>query len=133
VSFPEAAKLIESATKSLKNAHAPYSEFYVGAAVLMDNGQVYSGCNVENASYGGTVCAERVAIFKAISEGAKKIKALVIVTDTEETKSPCGFCRQVMAEFADHKLPVMSVNLKGNSNEYTLGELLPNSFTSESL
>ena len=86
--------LYEAACKVQKNAHAPYSNAHIGAAVLMSDGKIFTGCNVENASYGGTVCAERVAIFKAISEGSnKKIKEVLVVSDAEKPWPPCGFCR----------------------------------------
>src|SRR5438445_3697517 len=93
-------KLFDAACIVQKKAHAPYSGALIGAAILMGDGQIFTGCNVENASYGGTVCAERVAVFKAISEGAKKeIKEVMVVSDAEKPWPPCGFCRQVIAEF----------------------------------
>jgi cytidine deaminase len=92
-------ELLAAARRVHQNAYAPYSRFRVGAAVLADDGKIYSGCNVENASYGLTICAERAAIFSAISAGAKRISALTIFTDTNEPTAPCGACRQVIQEF----------------------------------
>lgn len=120
--------LVQAAEQARLNSHSPYSGFKVGASVLMDNGQIYSGCNVENASYGGTVCAERVALWKAISEGAKKVQALVVVTDTDQPWPPCGMCRQVLSEFCPPEAPVILANLKGDQIRKTLGELCPDFF-----
>lgn len=122
------AQMINSATEARRHSHSPYSGFKVGASVLMDDGKVYGGCNVENASYGGTVCAERVAIWKAVSEGAKKIAALVVVTDSDQPWPPCGMCRQVVSEFAEPAVPVILANLKGKEIAQTVGELCPHFF-----
>ena len=119
-------ELLEAALAARKRAYAPYSKFLVGAAVRAESGKIYTGCNVENASYGLTVCAERNALFSAVGAGERKFTALCVVGDTEEPISPCGACRQVMAEF---KVPcIILANLKGDAKEYTLEELLPLSF-----
>lgn len=110
------------------NAYAPYSKFHVGAALQTTSGDVFDGCNVENGSYGLTNCAERTAIFKAVSEGQTKITALAIAGDTESPIVPCGACRQVIAEFADSDTPVWLTNLNGDVQQTTVGALLPNAF-----
>lgn len=125
--------LLEKAYEGRNNAYAPYSKFKVGAAVLMENGKIYTGCNIENASYGATNCAERTAIFKAISEGNRKIRAIAIVGADDEYTYPCGICRQVIAEFADENTEII---LGKKSLEYTvktLAEILPGAFTKEAL
>lgn len=129
----EIKTLIDHAIEARKNAHTPYSNFQVGAAVLTKNNKVYQGCNIENASYGLTNCAERTAIFKAVSEGENEIEAIVIVGDTEGPISPCGACRQVMAEFCDENTKVILTNLKGAMVETTINELLPGFFSSKDL
>lgn len=125
--------LIAQAIEARKKAYAPYSNFQVGAAVLTKNNEVFLGCNIENASYGLTNCAERTAIFKAVSEGEKEIKAIVIVGDTDGPISPCGACRQVMAEFCDENTKIILTNLKGDSVDTTINELLPGFFSSKDL
>lgn len=116
------------AKEAMQNAYAPYSNFKVGAAVLGESGKLYSGCNVENASYGLTVCAERTAILKAISEGEKKIRAIAIACSSGKPAFPCGACRQVMAEFAfAEDMNIYLVTDQGVET-YTLAELLPHSF-----
>lgn len=125
--------LLEKAYEGRENAYAPYSNFKVGAAVLAENGKIYTGCNIENASYGATNCAERTAIFKAISEGNRKIRAIAIVGADDEYTYPCGICRQVIAEFADENTEII---LGKKSLEYivkTLAEILPGAFTKEAL
>lgn len=123
----EIQKLMDCAIKARENAYCPYSHFAVGAALLCEDGTLYEGCNIENASYGLTNCAERTAIFKAISEGYIKFKALAVVADTEGPCAPCGACRQVMAEF---KIPLIIMgNLMGNIKIVTIEELLPFSFS----
>lgn len=120
-------KLMDCAIKARENAYSPYSHFAVGAALLCEDGTLYEGCNIENASYGLTNCAERTAIFKAVSEGHIKFKALAVVADTEGPCAPCGACRQVMAEF---KIPLIIMgNLMGNIKIVTIEELLPFSFS----
>ena len=125
--------LIQEAIEARKQAYTPYSTFKVGAAVLTANGQVFSGCNIENASYGLTNCAERTAIFKAVSEGESKVEAVAIVADTEGPVSPCGACRQVIAEFSDHDTKVYLSNLKGDVLETSIVELLPGFFKSSDM
>lgn len=124
-------ELIKLALDAQKKAYVPYSKFRVGAAVLMDDGKVYSGCNIEIASYSPTLCAERTAIFKAISEGSTKIKEIAVVGDADPT-FPCGVCRQVIREFGKDATIIIA-NSEDNYKEYTLDELLPNSFGPEDL
>ena len=120
-------ELLNAALSARERAYAPYSKFLVGAAVLAKSGKIYTGCNIENASYGLTVCAERNALFSAIGAGEREFIALCVVGDTEAPISPCGACRQVMAEF---KVPcIILANLKGDVKEYTLEELLPYGFS----
>jgi cytidine deaminase len=125
--------LIEQAIQARKKAHTPYSNFQVGAALVTKNKQVFLGCNIENASYGLTNCAERTAIFKAVSEGEKEIEAIAVVADTEGPVSPCGACRQVLAEFCNEHTRVYLTNLKGNTIETTIQDLLPGFFSSKDL
>ena len=120
-------ELLNAALDARLKAYAPYSKFFVGAAVRAESGKIYTGCNIENASYGLTVCAERNALFAAVGAGERKFTALCVVGDTEAPISPCGACRQVMAEF---KVPrIILANLKGDVKEYTLEELLPLGFS----
>lgn len=120
-------ELLNAALSARERAYAPYSKFLVGAAVLAKSGKIYTGCNIENASYGLTVCAERNALFSAVGAGEREFIALCVVGDTEAPISPCGACRQVMAEF---KVPrIILANLKGDVKEYTLEELLPYGFS----
>lgn len=121
-------ELLKCALEGQKHSHAPYSKKHIGAAVLMDNGKIYNGCNVENASYGGTVCAERVAIFKAISEGAKHIKEVMVVSSEQNPWPPCGFCRQVIAEFAGPDTKIHLSNPQGQSRSLKFIELFPEAF-----
>jgi cytidine deaminase len=120
-------KLIAAALAVRENAHAPFSGFKVGAAVEDESGRVFTGCNVENATYGLTVCAERVAIFKAISEGARKFTRVVVAADTDVLTPPCGACRQILWEFCGDVELVM-VNLNGKSEKLRLAELFPRAF-----
>jgi cytidine deaminase len=120
-------KLIEAARAAREKAHAPYSNFRVGAAVRTKAGKIYTGCNIENASYGLTLCAERVAIFKAVSEGEHEFEAIAVVCDTEKLTPPCGPCRQIIWEFAGD-IPVILANLKGNVERETAAKLLPRPF-----
>ena len=123
----ELQKLIQAAIEMRKQSYSPYSNFAVVAAVLSDDGYVYGGCNIENASYGLTNCAERTAIFNAVSDGKRNISAIAIVADTDRPCSPCGACRQVIGEF---KIPcIIMANLKGEYKKVTLEELLPFSFS----
>jgi cytidine deaminase len=126
-------KLMEEAKLAREKAYVPYSEFPVGAALLTNDGQVFRGCNIENSSYGLTNCAERTAIFKAISDGITGFKALAVTGDTEGPISPCGACRQVIAEFCKSDMPVYLTNLNGIVKETTVGELLPGAFSKEDL
>lgn len=118
----------KAAAKSRKNAHAPYSKFQVGAGLIAKNGKIYGGCNVENASYGGTVCAERVAVFSAVAAGDERFTDIVVVTDAEEPAFPCAFCLQVMAEFFDPETRVWVANLRGPQSMHLFSELLPKPF-----
>lgn len=123
--------LIEKALEAKKNAYVPYSNFHVGAAVLMDDGSIYTGCNIENASYTPTICAERTAIFKAVSEGKMQIDKIAIVGDANPTY-PCGVCRQVIREFGrDSKIII--ANSVDDYKIYDLKDLLPYSFGPEDL
>ena len=120
-------ELLNAAISARGRAYAPYSKFLVGAAVMAKSGKIYTGCNIENASFGLTVCAERNALFSAVGAGEREFTALCVVGDTEAPISPCGACRQVMAEF---KVPrIFLANLKGDVKEYTLEELLPYGFS----
>jgi cytidine deaminase len=120
-------KLIQTATKVRKHAYAPYSHYLVGAALLGKSGNIYTGVNVENAAYPTSICAERTAVFKAVSEGERSFKAIAIVT--ENAGSPCGSCRQVLAEFG-LDLVVIQADLTGEVKKVTsLKELLPGAFT----
>jgi cytidine deaminase len=125
-------KLIEAAKKARERAFAPYSNFKVGAALLGKNGETFTGCNVENASYGLTMCAERVAIFKAISEGANCFERIVVVADTENLTPPCGACRQIIWEFCGD-IPVTFANLQGAVETVQMSELLPRAFDTKFL
>lgn len=125
--------LLEESKIAREKAYVPYSKFKVGAALLTADGSVYRGCNIENASYGMTNCAERTAFFKAVSEGVKDFAALAIVADTDHPCPPCGACRQVMVEFCKPEMPVYLTNLKGDVEITTVGDLLPGAFTPEDL
>ena len=119
--------LIETATDARLQSVAPFSNFLVGAAVKTENGKVYTGCNVESASYGLTVCAERVAIWKALSEGERQFTELAVVADTESLTPPCGTCRQIIWEFAKHATIVLA-NLRGQRETVSIRDLLPRAF-----
>lgn len=123
-------KLFAMAVESQKNSHSPYSHAQIGAAHVMADGSYWSGCNIENASYGGTVCAERVSIWKSISENAKgPIQEILVVSSADEAWPPCGICRQVMAEFSTEKTLIHVANKKGQVKTYQLKDLLPEAFT----
>ncbi|EDX66546.1 MULTISPECIES: cytidine deaminase [Bacillus] len=126
-------KYIEEANKMLAKAYIPYSKFPVGATLVTKEGKIYTGCNIENASYGLCNCAERTAIFKAVSEGERDFSYLVITGETDGPISPCGACRQVIAEFCDPKMPVLLTNVKGDEKEVTVEQLLPGAFTNDDL
>ena len=122
--------LLQVAKEAQKNAYARYSGITVGAAVLTEDGQIYTGCNVENISYGATMCAERVAVFKAVSEGYDKIIAIAVVADLPNPISPCGMCLQVLNEFGKNATVVMA-NTTGNMRLSSVEKLLPNAFKPE--
>ncbi|EJR61007.1 cytidine deaminase [Bacillus toyonensis] len=126
-------KYIEEANKMLSKAYIPYSKFPVGAALVTKEDKIYTGCNIENASYGLCNCAERTAIFKAVSEGERDFSYLVITGETDGPISPCGACRQVIAEFCDPKMRVLLTNVKGDEKEVTVEQLLPGAFTIDDL
>lgn len=122
-------KLAEAAREAAARAYAPYSNFKVGAALLAEDGRVFTGCNVENASYGLTNCAERTALFKAVSEGVTRFRALAIAGGGDAPATPCGACRQALAEFCQPDMPIRCVTLDGaKALDFTLGELLPGAF-----
>ena len=121
-------ELFEEALSVRENSHSPYSQFKVASSLIADNGKHYTGVNIENSSYGATVCAERIAIFKAISEGAKKIKSLLVVAKGDIPVAPCGVCRQVMSEFMDDDSIVYYANLNKEYKKKHLKELLPDAF-----
>lgn len=125
-------KVIEAARRARENSFAPYSKFQVGAAIETAGGKIYRGCNVESASYGLTVCGERVAIWKAVSEGEREFKQIAVVVDTEELTPPCGACRQIIWEFCGD-VPVTLANLNGKSETIQMSELLPRAFGREFL
>ena len=116
--------LIEAARRAREQAYAPYSRFAVGAALRTKSGRVFTGCNVENLSFGLTICAERVAVGAAVAAGEREFEALAVVADSREPVTPCGACRQVLAEFS-LTLPVCSANLEGAVYESSIAELLP--------
>ena len=120
-------QLIETAKAARVQSLAPFSKFLVGAALQTKAGKVYTGCNIESASYGLTVCAERVAIWKALSEGEREFTDLVVVADTEALTPPCGTCRQIIWEFAKHAKIVLA-NMRGQREEVSIKDLLPRAF-----
>ncbi|MGL5634590.1 MAG: cytidine deaminase [Sarcina sp.] len=127
-------KLIKMAIKAREKAYCPYSNFKVGAAALFDDGNIYIGCNIENASYGATNCAERTAIFNAISNGAKEMEAIALIGDTKNYTYPCGICRQVMIEFAKNdNMKIYIVKAEDDYIETTIGELVPGAFSKKDL
>ncbi|MCU1278609.1 MAG: cytidine deaminase [bacterium] len=126
-------ELIEAARAVRAHAHAPYSRYQVGAAVRAGSGKVYVGANIENASYGLALCAERSAVAAAVSAGEKQLSAVAVVTATSPPAAPCGMCRQVLAEFGADELPIALVNDAGERSDTTLGALLPHAFRSGDL
>ena len=124
--------LVAAAKLARENAHAPFSNFRVGAAVRAASGRIFGGCNVENATYGLTLCAERVAIFKAISEGERGFDAIAVSSDTDILTPPCGACRQIIWEFCGD-VPVILSNLKGKTETIQMRELFPKPFDSSNL
>lgn len=131
VSRSDLMKLLKAAAAVSRNAHAPYSKFEVGAALLTDNGEIVTGCNVENASYGLTICAERNAVFHAVATKRRAFRAVAIVASGEQMPFPCGACRQVLAEFCGPETPVVIAPRAKLAafDQTTLGELLPKTFT----
>ena len=125
-------KLVEAAKAAMSRAHCPYSKFHVGAALLGSDGSITPGCNVENASYGATICAERGAVAAAVARGVRAFEALAIATETDEPVSPCGVCRQLLSEFAP-SLEIICYARNGRSARYNLADLLPHAFTPASL
>lgn len=125
--------LLQQAIEIRKNAYVPYSNFPVGAALLTKSGKVYVGCNIENAAYPVTCCAERVAIFKAVSEGETEFEQLAVAADTERPVPPCGSCRQVMSEFFNENTMIHTTNLHGAVKSITMEEILPFSFESNDM
>ena len=130
--------LIKKAVEMTERSYAPYSHFHVGAALLDKSGKIWTGCNIENAAYGPSNCAERTAVFKAVSEGSRKFEAIAIVGGPEDDVGkvqiqdfcpPCGVCRQVLSEFCDRDFKIILANGKGEQKTFTLGELLPESFS----
>lgn len=123
------ANLIRKAIEAASGAYARYSNFKVGAALLCEDGVIVTGCNIENGSYGLSMCAERVAVFKAVSEGRRDFKAIAIVGGRDVPAYPCGACRQVLSEFCKPEIPVFCATLDGkNVERFTLEELLPKNF-----
>ena len=130
-------ELLSKAIEAAKDAYCPYSGFHVGAALLCDDGTVFTGCNIENASYSVTVCAERVALFSAVAAGKRKFSAIAVVGsgdgDFNSPCPPCGVCRQALAEFCDPGMPVILADGEGGVKEYRLCELLPIGFGSANM
>lgn len=124
--------LVQTAYEATKMAYTPYSHFNVGAALLTKGGKIYMGCNIENAAYGATNCAERTAFFKAISEGEKEFAAIAVVSSSKDYTYPCGICRQVIAEFCDEDMEIILAK-EMDYKVFTLKEMLPYSFTSKDL
>lgn len=129
----EKKDLIVEANKAREFAYVPYSKFKVGAALLSKDGQVFHGCNIENAAYGMTNCAERTALFKAYSEGITEFDSLVVVADTDRPVPPCGACRQVISELCDDEMEVVLTNLKGDIQKVLVKDLLPGAFSPKDL
>ena len=126
-------QLVEAARAAYLKAYAPYSNFHVGASALTIDGEIVSGCNVENASYGLTVCAERNCIAQGVINGQRRFSELVVYTEEEMLTPPCGACRQVIVEFMDQSAKVYAVNHLGKVKEWSVKELLPDAFTPENL
>lgn len=125
--------MVDAATAARDIAYAPYSKFRVGAALLAANGHIYTGCNIENASYSATNCAERTAFFKAVSEGVTEFKAIAIISDSSDYVAPCGVCRQVMVEFCNSEFQLLLCKADGSYRVMSLAELMPMSFDKSSL
>ena len=129
----EVKNILRMANEARDRAYAPYSNFRVGACLKGATGAYYLGCNIENAAYSPTNCAERTAMFKAVYEGERQFDALAIVWDGENPAVPCGVCRQVLAEFCDPEMPVICANRKGEYKIFAMGDLLPDAFLPEDL
>jgi cytidine deaminase len=129
----EEKELLNEAVKAREFAYVPYSKFKVGAALVSKDGQVFHGCNIENAAYSMTNCAERTALFKAYSDGVTEFDTLVVTADTDGPVSPCGACRQVISELCDADMEVILTNLKGDVQRITVKELLPGAFSPKDL
>ena len=125
--------LVEKALQAREFAYVPYSGFHVGAAVLTPDGEIFTGCNVENASYGAAICAERTAIVKAVSADQNTITAIAIASDSEDLTFPCGICRQVIAEFAVNGIRLICANRNGDYKEYSMNDILPNAFINDAI
>ncbi len=126
-------ELIIKAREMLASSYAPYSKFRVGAALLTESGEVFTGCNVENSAYGCTICAERVAIYNAISNGRYRFREMAVISDSETYTTLCGSCRQVLSEFCEKDFLILLCNHKGEYIKATLGELLPLQFSKEQM
>ncbi|HQF41979.1 MAG TPA: cytidine deaminase [Ignavibacteriaceae bacterium] len=124
--------LIQKAVEAKKNAHPPYSNFHVGAALLTEDDKIYTGCNVENSTFGLTLCAERTAIFKAMSEGERKFKAIAIASDSPDYITPCGACRQIISDHCG-EIDIICTNAKGEYKIFKTSELLPHAFGDKDL
>jgi len=125
----EIRELYEAALAVKEKAYAPYSHFHVGSALRSGSGKIYAGCNVENSSFGVTICAERNAVFQMVAAGEQTLSSILVIGDTEKILSPCGACRQVIAEFSQKETPVIMCNKHGEYRETTLGEILPFGFS----
>jgi len=123
----DSEKLVEIAKQAREKASAPFSNFKVGAVLVGKTGEIFTGCNIENASYGLTMCAERVAIFKAISEGAREFQKIIVVANTDELTPPCGACRQIIWEFCGD-IEIILANLLGKTETFQMKELFPRAF-----
>lgn len=124
----DAQELVRLALKAKENAYVPYSGFHVGAALIGDDNEIYTGCNVENSSYGAAICAERTAVVKAVSNGVRKIKAIAVASDSDGSTIPCGICLQVLSEFCQKDTPIYLSNNKGEYKACTFEEVFPYSF-----
>ena len=133
INHPLLEEVINAAKQSYANAHAPYSNFHVGSAALTKSGKIVQGCNVENASYGLTVCAERNCLASAVVQGETSFSFIVIYTEEERLTPPCGACRQVIAEFFENDAPIIAVNHKNEKQFWSISELLPDAFTPKDL
>ena len=127
----EDIELVKLAAEAKNNAYSPYSKYQVGAALVTEDGNVFEGCNIENISYSAGLCAERVAISKAVSEGYRKFKSIAVVGSTDEIAYPCGVCRQFMAEFGDAEFTVLCANRHNEYERFKLADLLPKSFAAK--